>query len=600
MKLTVIFPTNFIQLLVVFAGIILTLSFTCTEIYASAPLQKALEAIDEGRNYEALRLLSQYRPSEKELPRYYYLKGRALGGTKRYHKAIGYLNRAYITAKDKSLREHALFARGVAYLMSGFHYEAASNFRLFINLYPESTLIQKAYLNYAQSSLKTGNYVEALAYFRKVSNTPEAVFGKAEVFQRLGLFSAAHELYNNGLISYKNYIEKHPDVLYYYAENLRIIGKTEQAKSLFYLLVDTYLRERAYLGLGLIEYTRHNLESAGMYFEKASESPDRVIRRQALLNLGKTLIAADQKDRAIKYLKSLRRDYPYTPESGKALLLLAGLMRERKDYLQAEKYLREILFGKKPGKAALNELEALINASINNNIKAFKHIWNNSGQWLYSPSREETLLNVAEALRKSGGNFIRVYTYLIKHGSKKIRAKSLSQLAIFFSRLQDVKRVEKLVTSLEKLNPRGDEILRARAWLYYLKGKSNLAYSMITRISHPVNDDIDLLWRVRKGAPSVTAFLKNYRSMSRATGDPLRYTDIGDLLTDKGMKKKAVKYFNLALKVNPDNARAMFMLVKIKGSASLMQRLSEKKGLYGSMAKVMIKEQEIKKHILEM
>ncbi len=600
MKLTVIFPTNIIQWVVVVAGVVLTLSLTCTEVYGSESLQKAFEAIDEGRNYEAMRLLSQYRPSKKELPRYYYLKGRALEGAKRHRKAIGYLNRAYITAKDTTLKEDALFERGVAYLMSGFHYEAASNFRLFINLYPDSPLIQRAYLNYAQASQKTGNYVEALAYFRKVSDTPEAIFGKAEVFQRLGLFSAAHELYNTGLISYKNYIEKHPDILYYYAENLRIIGKTEQAKSLFYLLMDTYLRERAYLGLGLIEYTRNDMESAEMYLKKASESPDRVIRRQALLNLGRTSIATDQKNRAIEYLKLLRRDYPYTPESEEALLLLAGLMRERKDYLQAEKYLREILFGRKPMKAALNELEILINESIDNDTRSFREIWNNSGQWLYAPSREDTLLNVAEALRNSGGDFIRVYTYLIKNGSKRIRAKSLSQLAIFFSRLSDVKRVEKLVTSLEKLNPGGDEILRARAWLYYLKEKKKLAYSGITRISHPVNDDIDLLWRVKEGAPSVKSFIKNYKFMSRATGEPLRYTEIGDLLADKGMKKKAAKYFNLALKVNPDDVRAMFMLAGITSSATLMQRLSEKKGLYGSMAKVMIKEQETKKHILEM
>ncbi|HDH02428.1 MAG TPA: hypothetical protein ENH17_04790 [Nitrospirae bacterium] len=275
-------------------------------------------------------------------------------------------------------------------------------------------------------------------------------------------------------------------------------------------------------------------------------------------------------------------------------------MRERKDYLQAEKYLREILFGRKPMKAALNELEILINESIDNDTRAFREIWNNSGQWLYAPSREDTLLNVAEALRNSGGDFIRVYTYLIKNGSKRIRAKSLSQLAIFFSRLSDIERVEGLVTSLEKLKPGGDEILRARAWLYYLKGKKKLAYSGITRISHPVNDDIDLLWRVKEGAPSVQGFIKNYKFMSRATGEPLRYTEIGDLLADKGMKKKAAKYFNLALKVNPDDVRAMFMLARITSSTALMQSLSEKKGLYGSMAKVMIKEQEIKKHILEM
>jgi len=600
MRTTVIFPARVLRLTVLFAGIALAVSVACRPAYGSETLQEVLKAIDEGMNYKALSLLSQYRPSPEELPRFYYLKGKALIGARRYTKAIGYLNRAYLTAKDDNLRELALFERGVAYLMGGFNYEAASNFRLFIKRYPDSKLIQRAYLNYAQSSLKTGNYVEALAFFRKVKDTPEAVFGRAEVFHRLGLYSAANDLYNAGLLSYKDYIEKHPDVLYYYAENLRVNGKAERAKSFYYFLMDTYLRERAYLGLGLIAYEMKDMESAEMYLKKAAESPDRVIRRRALLTLGKTSIAEGRKDRAVEYLKALRRDYPYTPETDEALLLLARLMRERKEYLQAEKYLREILFGRKPSKEALDELALLVDESISNDKEAFRIIWENNGQWLYEPSREETLFKVAEALRSSGGDFIRVYTYLVKNGSKGIKAKSLSRLAIFFGHLSDTGKVEELVRSLEKLNPEGDEYLRADAWLFYLKGARKRAYSLISRVSHPVVDDIDLLWRVKDGATSVRSFIGLYKTMARAAGARLRYTDMGELFVESGMKKTAVKYFNLALKVDPDDVRAMFLLSRITGDTAILQRLSGRKGLYGSMAQVMLKEQEIRKRILEM
>ncbi|HEB75366.1 MAG TPA: tetratricopeptide repeat protein [Nitrospirae bacterium] len=567
---------------------------------AGKTLDEVSKAIDEGMNYKALSMLSLYTPSREELPRFFYLKGKALIGAKRYTKAIGYLNRAYLTTKDDDMRERALFARGVAYLMGGFHYEAASNFRLFIRRYPKSRLIQRAYLNYAQASLKTGNYVEALAFFRKVSRTPEAVFGRAEVFHRLGLYSAANDLYNAGLLSYKDYIEKHPDVIYYYAENLRVNGKAEQAKSFYYFLMDTYLRERAYLGIGQVEYERKDLESAEMYLKKALESPDRVVRRRALLTLGKTAMEAGHPGRAVEYLRALRMDYPYTPEYEEALLLLARLMREKKEYLQAGKYLREILFGRKPGNEALDELDALVNDSIDNDLEAFRRIWDSSGQWLYDPSREETLFKVAEALRNSGGDFLRVYTYLVDNGSRGAKAKSLSRLAIFFGRLSDVGRVEKLVGNLGKLTPNGDEFLRAKAWLYYLKGRNKAAYSLITRTSHPVSDDIDLLWRVKESAPSVRSFIKTYKAMAKASGVTLRYTDIGGMLAERGFKKSAVKYFDLALKVDPGDTRAMFMLSRITGDIGVMQRLSVKKGLYGSMARVMIKEKEIRRRLLEM
>ncbi len=563
-------------------------------------LRQAMQLIGEGRNYEALAVLSRHDPSEEELPFYFYLRGKALAGAKRHREAIGYLNRAFITAKDESLKERVLFERGMAYLMSGFHYEASSIFRLFISLYPESDLIEQAYLKYAQASMKTGNFVEALAYFRKVKESPDALFGKAEVFHRLGLYEAAAELYSTGILRYKDYIESQPDVLYYYTENLRINGRTEQAKTLYYLLVNTYLRGKAYLGLGLIEYGNNDMEAAEMYFRKALESPDRVIKRQALLNLGRIYIGEGRREDAYRHLQAIRMDYPYTPEAGEALLLLAGMARKERKFLQAEKYLREILFGRKPTEKTFDELEALVKDSMRHDLKAFREIWERNGQWLYGPGREETLLEVATALRDSGGDFIEVYNYLKEKGSRRAQAEALSRLAVFFSGLGDTEMVDRLVGSLERLKPRGNELLRARAWLAYLKGDLRRAYSSLTRISRPVEDDIELLWRVRGGAPSLTAFTKEYKAMSKATGEGFRYTEIGCLLLEKGLQKRGRKYLGLALKVNPDDERAMYMLAKIDGSPSLLERLSGKGDLYGSMAKVMIKERTIKKSILEL
>ncbi len=565
-------------------------------------LREVYQSIQEKRNYEALRLLSEYKPSEKELPLYFYLKGRALAGLGKYREAIDYLNRAYIMAKDRTLKEEALFERGKTYLLNGFYYEAASNFKTFIELYPQSDLINEAYIYYAQASLKTENYVKALAYFRKApQNRPEVIFGKAEVFQRLGLLKAANELYSKGFIEHKAYLKNHPHILYYYAENLRLLGKYASAKTLYYSLIESPLKDKAYLGLGLIEFNRGNIKSAISYLKKAANSPDRVARRQGLLFLAKALKKNGDKEKAKKTFNIIRETFPYTPEAEEAVLNLSVLNREEGNYLQSAKLLKEVLFGRPPSAEALYELERLVLESMKKDRNSFEKIWKECGLWLFSSSREDTLLKVAATFVALGdGDFLKIYNYLVKEGSKKAKAEAIANLAVFYGGMGDLKRVKTLIKKLRKLPFKGDSYYRAMAWYNYLKGKMKKAYRYITRIRNIQEDDLSLFWKVRSGAKSLVSFVKDYKTLCQRAEKSPDYERIGDLFLEKGQYRKAIKYYKLALKVNPENRRLIFKVGLYEKSDETLKKLTGVNDLYSEVANGLLHEEEVKHQLRSM
>ena len=579
---------------------LLPVSLTYPEGNSPDTLRQALRAIDGKRNYEALGLLASYTPADDERPLVFYLKGRALLGIKKYREAVGSLSSAYITARDRRLKERALYERGVAYLLGGFYYEAASNFKLFIKHYPRSGLLEEAYRNYAQASLKTGNYVDALTFFRKSKETPETVFGKAEVFQRLGLYKTADALYSKGLISYEDYIKGHPDVLYYYAENLRLNRKPVRAKPLFYLLMESPLRDKAYLSLGLIEYEGGNLDTAKVYFKKAAEASGRVVKRRALLFLGKTLRRLGDTGNAKEKFLLLRMDYPYTPESDEALLLLAGIAREEGRYLDAAGFLKEILFGRKPSEAALDELDVLVRESLHKDFGSFLKIWKECGNWLLSPSRGKTLLEVADVMSTKEGDFLRIYNFLAKEGSREAKIDALSRLASFYGRLGDAEKLKREVGKLRGLKTTGDRVLRPEALLSYLKGDPGRAYVLLMKIEDYKRDDIGLLWKLVDGAGSISGFVRDYKMMAKAVGLPLRYELIGDTLAERGYPKEAVKYYVLALKSDPGSDRVSFKLALISGDKEGFASISGKKDIYGAMARTFVEEESLKARMMEM
>ncbi|RMG03639.1 MAG: hypothetical protein D6726_05135 [Nitrospirae bacterium] len=562
-------------------------------------LNDAYMLIKGKRNYEALRVLEQIIPDEKEKPLYYFLKGLALKGVKHYRKSVDFLNRAYITAKDRRLRELSLYHRGLAYLLGGFYYEAASNFRLFQREFPRSGLIEKVYQYYAQATLKTGNYVESLAYFRKAKESPETLFGKAEVFHRLGLYKTAYEIYRKGIISYETYMKKHPDILYYYAENLRLMGKEDEAKPLFYLLMESNLKEKAYLSLGLIEYAKGQYDNALAYLRRAALSPDRVIKRKALLYEGEIYMKKSDLKRAKGFFLQIRKDFPYTPEQDWALVYLARIERAEGNYLNSEGYLKEILFGKKPTKEALDELDALITTLIKSGADEFERVWKECGNWLMSPDRENTLLKAGDLMYERGGDFVRVFRYLIKNGSTRAKNHALYRMGIFFGRIGNNEKLSEMIAGLEKNGGEKRLITRLKALRAINASDGESALSLLSSIEKPEKTDLDLLLQIPLHGLDPEGFVGLYRRFAAALSVAPDYELIGDYLKRKGRLTEGYKYYVLALKRNGwKGGRLLFKAAMTGGERDLIRlAASSNSNTYSEMAGALLNEMALKEKV---
>ncbi len=567
---------------------------------AMSPLAKALRSIDNRVYYKALNILENYRPEPDELPLYYYIKGRALSGMKRYSEAIEFLNRAFITSKDEELKKVALFERGRAYLKGGFYYEAASNFKLYIRIYPKAENIQKAYIYYAQALLMSGRYQEALRYFKAIKlKRPEVVFGKAEVFHRIGLYRTASGLFKKGIKDYPRYIQSHPDVMLSYAENLFKIGKFEKAKPFYYLLTETPLKEKAYIGLGEIALREGDLDSALMHFKRAQNSADRVIKRKALLNIGLIMIKKGMTKEAINNFLILRENYPYTPEAKRALLELSRLYRKKGDFLKAEKYLKEIIFGNSPSDEALRELELLVLDTIRKDRKSFLKTWQECGRFLMTIKRQKTLLKVARALIDEGGDFLKVYNFLIRNGNKSIRESSICELALFYGRLGNIKKLLSLYKKLGPVKKSNDEIKRVKAYIFALEGKPERALALLKKINKAAEADYELLIMIAMQV-SPEQFSPLYLRVSGALNKKIDYQLIGDLYYRKGMFSEALKYYRLAMKLGNVKPHVLFRVALLNNARKIKLTLSKQSNVYGKFIKENFHEEELKKSLMEL
>lgn len=579
-----------------FIGTVIFIIVVSTTTGIAAPTFKEInEYINSKRNYEALQKLQEIVPDKKDIPLYYFLKGKALSGVKRYREAIDYLNRAYLMARHRALKEDALFERGKAYFKQGFYYEAVSNFKNFLQKYPESDLKEEATILYAQASVKIKDFVRALILFRKVpEDRPESIFGKAEVLQKLGLYKSANALYNKGFISYREYLKKNPHILYFYAENLLMLGKYKKARTLLYSLMETSLKYKAYIGLGLIEFNEKNYPKALNYFQKALYVPNRVSRRKAMLYTAKSLIKLDKRDQARKYLHSLIEEFPYTDETEEAVLLLSKIYREEGEFLKASRFLNERLFGKSPDRKTLDELRLLILQSSQKDRKAFLKIWNKSSIWLFSPAYEGLLLKIARSfMDNNDGDFLRIYNFLLKEGSQKAKIEALSNMIVFYADIKAKERVHSLMEKLKRTGGRNDSVYRAIAWSDYLRGNIKDAYKKLRKIRNVRKKDIELLVKVKDGASSVSSFERLYRRFCSASSMQPDYEMLGDFYFERGDRARAIKLYRLALKVKQDNKSLLFKIGLFGKSPELLKKTGSVNAIYSRVSSVILKEKKV-------
>lgn len=573
-----------------------------------AVLEKALDFINSKRHVEAIKLLSGHKPSQNELASYHSAYAGALRGSGRTLEAIEHLRLAYIYSPQGEKKEYSLLERAEAYTKLGYYNEASVCLKVFLMHYPSSLNKEKAHLGLADSLYRTGHFSEALSHYKKAGDSHRAAFGIANCLFRMEKPQEANDLYKT-LIADKKMHYEDDELLYNIGESYRLAGKYSDAV-LYMNSVKTFgFKQRANMSLGLISMSEGRYEVALKQFNSAMQSSDKKVKSRALINSAEVYLKLGKKEEARKKLIEIRTNYPYTQEYDRALLLLAGLYRNEKEYEQAVALLKELIYRRSPDVNALNELNAIVLDTLDKRRDELLPLWKSVGSWMLEPSRSESLFRIASALKDSGKPFLEICTWLSKHGKESVKVQSNLALAGFYADMGDAGTA---LQYLQKTLGKGeaDDFFRLRAKLYCMLGDERTAVQMALKIKKFGSDEIALLMdiskKMKEGAIP-TEFIEKISSNFKGTA--AGHARLADIFFSAGRRTVSLKHYKTALEMikkqaaagNEDDRRwVLYRISLLSGqtdSAKELQDLQNSDSTLGRLAGARQKEMELSKRM---
>lgn len=544
---------------------------------------------------------------------YYYLYGEGYNAGGKNIEAIDNLRLAYIYAENSNLKELALFRRAKVYEMMGLHHEARSNYLVFIDEFPASKRIKKAYLGLANCSQKLGFLNDAVQYYEKAGYDAVTLFQKANTLQKLERVEEAKKVYKSAMKADSSYPKKSFETYYLLGENMRLSGELEKAKEHFRSIQYGPFLDSAKISLGLIAMDEANVKEAGRNFLLASQSKNRDVKVRALFSLAFALLSVGQTQEAIEALEEIRFKHLDSDLYKDALVALARLYHKEGKIREAVSVIKELAYGKKPPAETFSELESIVldlsekKKNEESDELSFLDLWNEVDMWLLDESREEFLLRMASRLRYEGKPFIRLSNWLIEKGSSKARVKAAVGLADYFIGIGKIGLAETYMTRAVDVEKPGDDALRVKAKILRAKGEYMSAVDTLALIKKFENEDLTfagtLLLEMDRAKSERTdeaiAFYENKLNESEREAD--HYVRLADILYKNKYRRKALKYYRIAYGKNPDNEWVLYRIGSEDGprSKKLFATLDKSDTILGRLAKSKLLEIDLLNKIRE-
>lgn len=566
-------------------------------------LEKAWELSKSGRHAEAVTALSGYKPDNESLAQYHYIYAKALDAEDKPYQAMEHFSAACLYSPKGEMKEFSCLKKADMFIRMRYFYEAKSLYLIFIRIFPDSEYLEKAYLGLARSNAGTGSFKEAIGNYEKAGNLTEAVFGRANVLQRLGMRKEADEAYARALSKDSTFISQSDETLYYYGENLRISGRFQDAKKYLSSVKDPLFRGKAEISLGLIAMKESLKDEAVSKFKAALLLPDRSVRRQALLNLADIDAMSGRESEAKERLEEIRKKYPYGSEYDEAILRLSSIYYREAKITYAVSLLKELVLRASPRKEALDEFETIILDARKKDKSRFLELWSAVGPWLLDSSRENFLLDIADDLKNTGRPFFEVYQYLAKYGTEKTKVRSLAVLAGFYAEMGDTDVAGEYLKRIRAMKGSGDEVTRVEAKVAYSKKDLKTAAERILSVKKLRADDLMLLGGTLRAAKDQEKALVRYEKTVMETGaGPDTFIKIGDINFENGKRKEALKFYRLALDKEPGNEWALYrtgILTEGPEAEALLRKAEKGKSALNNLSGAILREMDTSRKLTE-
>jgi tetratricopeptide (TPR) repeat protein len=432
------------------------------------PIASALALVDGNRAPEAMKALSSIRPPFSELGAYHYVLGRAFEASGQTLEAAGHYRRASVYSGDPSLQEKALFMAAEAEFRMGYRFEAKTDCLIFLKRFPQSAQEAKVRTLLGRSLSGIGRHQEAVRQFNLAGPSAEALFGKANALQRMGMTIEAARAYSAAMAVDPGFPEFSEETRCFLGENLRMSGLVPRAKELLLKVTGPEYKDYAVFGLGEIAVEESNPEEAIRLFSSLASSKDRKLSRVAMLRASDAEAAAGRSREAAARLDAIVERYPFTAEYDQAVLRLARMRSAAGDPAAALALLSKLVLRPSTVRGtALDEIERTLLAARPKGPAHLASLWNAGGRWRLDSSREPPLALSAADLRGTGKPHRDLVQWLSRYGSAPVRRKYLALRATESAQAGDTAGLRESLKALKSLNAAGDDVTRAEAYLRF-------------------------------------------------------------------------------------------------------------------------------------
>jgi tetratricopeptide (TPR) repeat protein len=554
--------------------------------------------LQAGNFYAVLKELPAYKPDDvQSLSAFYYIYAKAHIMASQHLDAVKYLRLAYIYAQDDALKEQALLKRADMYRVSGFVYEARADYVVFLRDFPSSGFDEEAHFGLAESLYSIGLFKEAVTHYQKAGDGPEVLFSMANALQNLGKVTKAEKVYEKALLADKTYPKKSPETYYLIGENMRMAGHLSKAKQHLSLIDFGPFRDRASISLGLVAMEESEIAEAVRNFKAAANSVVEKDRARGLFNLSLAYLKQGNFKEASASLEEIRHNHIDSSLYKDTLLVLSKLYKKEGRIKESVSLLKELVYGKQPPREAFEEIEEIVIKTATKQEKYdmdFVSLWNEVGQWMVDETREAFLLKVADRLRYEGKPFIDLCSWLVENGTERVKGEAAIDLADYYIGIGDVNMSMSYINIAKDAHSPGDWVSRVEVKILRAEGENNAALKKIMMIEKMEKNDLDQLARIitdmnRHASQEVGEAISLYEKLLGKSGwDAEQYINLADYLYAHNEKSKALKYYRIAYRKDPDNEWVMYRVgsdTDMPESKDMFARIEQDDNLLGRMAR---------------
>ncbi len=541
-------------------------------------------------------------PEAASLSKHHFDSARVLREAGNTYEALAHLRLAYVYAPSDEEKEKALLERGQAYRFLKNDHEAALSFRIFLKLFPNSAQCPAVHRYLAESLFRLHRPTESLSQYEKADDSAATILGKANALHALGRYSEAHELYIAVLSRDRELEQSSPEAMYWAGENARFLGKRADAKAYLGAVNDDTLGHSRDHTLGLIAIDEGDYTEAIKRCTAAGNSAEQEVRRKSLLCLAEASGRLGSAHDRESFLLELRRGHAVGIERDSALLSLAQLYRSQTRHDDALSLLKELVFRHQPGKAALDEVESLLIEARDRNPARLPELWKAVGRSLLHPSRSQTLLDLAEALKPDVREFLRLCRWLAANGTDEAKTTCRIWLSDYYASVGDT--ASALLHMRNIAVKAGDDASRVQARLAAAEGQPERALSHLQHIREMRRDDVAFLSSISKRMAPNDAMLALYERVLKDRDAPAGlHMEYADLLCRAGRSSESIGHYRHAIETSragtgPDADQQQWGQYRIatlmggRQSEEALQNIS-KSGVIGRLAEVSLKELQV-------